>query len=266
MLVRLYKRFVEALPENNQIERIWILAKTDFKLRYYGTFLGLFWALINPLFRLSVYYIVFSLLMAKKIPNYGLYIFSGLLIWLFFQESTKRGMKVLKSKRYLLENIEFNKLDLFISSTLTSTIGLIFNTIIYLIVSLLLGIFPNVNILYLPLLILNVFILVFAISLILSTIHIFMQDVSQVWEMILVAMFWINPIFYAKSALVFDKLPVLLYLNPIAGIIVNTRNILLYGQPPEWPLLLFDFAYASVFLLIGLTFFRFFFNKAAEKF
>lgn len=262
----LYKKFVESLPENNQLERIWILAKTDFKLRYYGTFLGLFWALINPLFRLSVYYIIFSLLMSKKIPNYGLYIFSGLVIWIFFQEATKGGMRILNSKRYLLENIQFNRLDLFKSATLSSTIGLIFNTAVYLIVSMFFGIYPNINILFFPLLVINICILVFSISLILSTIHIFMQDVSQIWDMILVAIFWINPIFYAKTALVFDKVPALLYINPIAGIIVNTRNVLLLGQPPEWPLLLFDLAYASLFLGVGLTFFKFFFNKAAEKF
>ena len=128
------------------------------------------------------------------------------------------------------------------------------------------GIFPGWNILYFPLLLFNLILLVYAISLILSTIHIFLRDIRQVWDMVLVAMFWLNPIFYAKTALVFDKYPALLYINPLAGIIINTRNALLLNQAPDWGVLIFDIAYAMVFLMIGLFVFRFFFNKAAEKF
>ena len=125
------KKILESLPENNQFERIWILAKTDFKIRYYGTFLGLVWALINPLFRLSVYYIVFSLVIEHNIPNYGLHIFSGLVIWMFFLEGTKKGLNMIKSKRYLLENVDFNKLDIYISAVLSSLMGLLFNIFVY---------------------------------------------------------------------------------------------------------------------------------------
>ena len=248
------------------MERIWILAKMDFKLRYYETFLGLFWALINPLFRLAIYYFVFSFLKSMKVPNYGLYIFSGLVVWLYFQEATKQGMMVIKSKRYLLENINFHKSDLFVSSALSSAMGLIFNITVYLLTSMAFGIFPGWNILYFPLLLFNLILLVYAISLILSTIHIFLRDIRQVWDMVLVAMFWLNPIFYAKTALVFDKYPALLYINPLAGIIINTRNALLLNQAPDWGVLIFDMAYAMVFLIIGLFVFRSFFNKAAEKF
>lgn len=44
------------LPENNQWERIWILAKTDFKLRYYETTLGLIWAFLHPIIRMVIYW------------------------------------------------------------------------------------------------------------------------------------------------------------------------------------------------------------------
>lgn len=238
----------------------------DFKLRYYESFLGLFWALINPLFRLAIYYFVFSFLRAMKVPNYGLYIFSGLIIWLYFQETTKQGIQVIKSKRYLLENINFNKLDLFMSSVLSSGMGLLFNISIYLVVSIIVGIYPGWNSLYFLVLLFNLFLLVFSISLILSTIHIFMRDIRQVWDMILVALFWLNPIFFAKSALIFEKVPSLLYINPLAGIIINTRNVLLYNQPPDWGILFFDLGYALMLLFIGMFVFKYFFNKAAEKF
>jgi len=166
----------------------------------------------------------------------------------------------------LLENIDFNRLDLFISSVLSSTMGLLFNIFVYLIVSSFFGIFPTLNLIYLPLILLNVCILVLAIGIILSVVHIFFRDIKQVWDMILIALFWLNPIFFAKSSKIFDKLPFLLYANPIAGIIINTRNVLLLDQPPDWGILLFDYAYALGLLGIGLLMFKKLFHKAAEKF
>ncbi len=264
MLGNLGRYITKRLPENNQYERIWILAKTDFKLKYYDTFLGMIWAIASPLFRILIYYFVFTFIFTNKIPNYGLHIFSGLLVWMFFQEATKKGLTILKSKRYLIENIKFNKLDLFVSSLLSSLMALIVNLIVYFIVTMFFKIPITWNLLFIPLIILNICILVFAVNLILSTINIFFRDMSQIWDMILLAMFWINPIFYAKSV-IFEYFPILMYINPLAGIIVNIREGLMYGNPPDWNLLLYDYAYALVLLSLGLLIFYRYFHKAAEK-
>lgn len=252
------------LPENNQYERIWMLAKTDFKLRYYDTFLGFLWTLVNPLFRLAIFYFIFTFIFNKQIPNYALHIFSGLILWMFFQEATKKGMNVLKSKRYLYENINFNKLDLYTSSVLSSLMVLIINIIVYFIVSMFFEIPITWNILFVPLHILNLCILVYGIILILSTINIYFRDINQIWDMILLAWFWINPIFYAK-AVIFETYPVLKFINPLAGIIINTREGILYGNPPDWGLYAYDMLYSIVVLLTGLIAFRLLFHKAAEK-
>ena len=252
------------IPENNKYERIWILAKTDFKLRYSATFIGFFWTLITPLFRLMIYYFVFSFIFTSKLPNYALHIFSGLIVWMFFQEATKNGMNVLRSKRYLLENIDFNPLDLYISSLLTSLMGFIANLAIYIVVSFVLGVNPTWHILFVPLHVLNLAILIMGLLLILSTLHVFFRDVSQVWDLFLMLMFWINPIFYAKAVII-EYMPSLMYLNPLAGIIVNTRDNLLNGLPPDWRMLAFDMLYALVVLAVGLIVFRKYFHLAAEK-
>ena len=111
---KLGRYIAERIPENNQYERIWILAKTDFKLKYYDTFLGMIWAIASPLFRILIYYFVFTFIFTNKIPNYGLHIFSGLLVWMFFQEATKKGLTMnyeagvcIKGKEELEKAIEF---------------------------------------------------------------------------------------------------------------------------------------------------------------
>jgi ABC-type polysaccharide/polyol phosphate export permease len=76
---------VKYWPENNRLERIWKLAQVDFKKRYYNDRLGLLWALINPIFKVIVYFLVFSLFFKVQQENYGLYLFSGIsgLVFLF---------------------------------------------------------------------------------------------------------------------------------------------------------------------------------------
>lgn len=248
----------------NRIERIWLLSKTDFKLLYAETYLGFFWTMITPLFRLTVYYIIFSAFFVKNIPNYGLHIFSGLLVWMFFMEATKKGMGVVRSKRYLIENIKMNILDLYISSLLTSLLIFFVNLVVYMLVASFFDTNINWTILYVPIQIIIVCILIFGVNLILSAINIYFRDISKMWEMILFALFWVNPIFYAK-ALIFEQFPILLYLNPVAGIIINTRNGLLMGLPPDWGLLLYDLAYALIVLGLGILGFKKFFHNAAEK-
>ncbi len=258
------KNILESLPENNRLERIWLLAKTDFKQRYYESNLGLVWALINPLFRLLIYYVVFTVVFESKIENYALYLFSGLLLWMFFSETTKKGIKILINKRYLIENIPFNKLDLFIASTIAGAIGLAFNFFVYFILSLFFSIEYSVTVLFLPVLLFNMCLLVFAVSILLSTIHIYLKDIGHLWDMFLILLFWTSPIFYGRGVL-FEKLKILLYLNPIAGIMNNVREILIYGRNVDYFWLAYDFIYVFILMGVALIFFKRYFYKAAEK-
>ncbi|PJA97946.1 MAG: hypothetical protein CO128_09900, partial [Ignavibacteriales bacterium CG_4_9_14_3_um_filter_30_11] len=92
MLKKIINYIVKYLPESNKIERIWILAKSNFRKRYYGSSLGIIWALINPLFLLVIYYFIFNVIFNNQIENFILYMFSGFLIWMFFEEASKEGL------------------------------------------------------------------------------------------------------------------------------------------------------------------------------
>jgi ABC-type polysaccharide/polyol phosphate export permease len=97
MINKISPFLISKLPKKNRLERIWILAKTDFKKRYYGTSLGILWALINPIFQLIIYYFVFSVFFKNDVPNFSLYLFSGLILWMFISESNKKGMYTISS-------------------------------------------------------------------------------------------------------------------------------------------------------------------------
>lgn len=255
MINNIFKPILERLPENNKLERIWILAKTDFIERYYGTKLGIFWALLNPFFQLIVYYFVFSILFNSNIPNFALYLFSGLIVMMFFSESTTKGLSLMTKHKPILENIIINKIDLYISAIISTFMGFAFNFLIYLLFSLFFEVNYTIYVLYIPLLVLNLAIFVLALQLLLGIIHVYFRDINHLWDMALLVFFWGSPVFYSKDVIL-ENAPGLLYINPIAGILTNLREVLLFGQPPSLNVLIINFLSATVLLLVVLVIFK----------
>ncbi|MEZ4720855.1 MAG: ABC transporter permease [Flavobacteriales bacterium] len=249
---------------DNRIQRIWILAKHDFLQRYYGSSLGVIWAFLNPIFRLAIYYFVFAFLIFKnRDPDFVLYLYLGVMPWTFFAESTKRGMKVFNNKRYLIENIQIAKYDLFIAHIVSVAFALAFNMAIYFIFRLFFDVELTLHVLWLPWLLLNLICVGFLASITLSTIFLFIRDLDHVWDILLMAMFWTVPIIWDQRV-IFDHYSFMLYINPLTGIVINIREVLLYGRHPVYDLLLYDLAFTLILAAGSLLIFKRYAKYAAE--
>jgi ABC-2 type transport system permease protein len=111
---------------------------------------------------------------------------------------------------------------------------------------------------------LNLVVLALAFSIILSNIYVIAKDITQIWIVVTGLGFWISPIVF-KLDRFREALPGIDFLNPIAGIIINARNVMLYQTMPEWNLFLFDYVYALVLLLLGIFLLNKVGSKASEK-
>src|ERR1700759_343161 len=118
---------------SNKLERIWLLAKIEFKLRYYENKLGLFWALLKPIMDMSIYYVAFKIILKSDVPAFASYLFIGLILWNFFVESTGGTIQILNTKKYLYEYSNMNKLEIYVSTLLANSIGFFFNFVMFLI-------------------------------------------------------------------------------------------------------------------------------------
>jgi ABC-2 type transport system permease protein len=255
------------LLRSNKLERLWLLAKIEFKLRYYENKLGLFWALIKPLMDVTIYYIVFKVVLKNDIPAFASFLFIGLILWNFFVESTSGTVQILHTKKYLYEYSNMNKVEIYVSTLLSNAIGFFFNITMFLI-------FYNtlepethglsINNLWIVPIFINLFILALAISLILSCIYILAKDITQIWQVIVSFVFFLSPIFYKLSTFT-SALPSFEYGNPIAGIIINARFAMLDGKRPDMELFLFDFGYSVFLLLLGFVILNKLGSRAAEK-
>ncbi|WP_207435233.1 ABC transporter permease [Sabulibacter ruber] len=251
----------------NKLERLWLMAKIEFKLRYYENNLGLLWALLKPLMDVAIYYMVFKVILKSDIPAFASFLFIGLILWNFFIESTSGTIQILQTKKYLYEYSNMNKLEIYLSTLMSNTIGFFFNLIMFIIFlnfieSDMMGL-SLLNFWIVPLF-LNLFILSLAMSLILSCIYVVAKDITQIWQVFTSGLFFLSPIFY-KLSLFKQALPSFEYANPIAGIIINARRVMMENNLPDLELLVFDFGYAIFLLFVGFILLNKLGAKAAEK-
>lgn len=258
------QKIIDWIPENNRLERIWLMAKFDFVTRYYGSFLGLFWALLKPLFQLAIYFVIFTVVFKSKTENFLLFLFLGIILFQFFSESAVGSMNIFKSKRYLLENIQINKLDIFYSAISATFLGFIFNFTAFIVGNGLMNDTFSWSILWFPVVLLNLVIIILGTQLIFATVSIYLKDIDSIWFVVNTLLFWGTGIFFDLTTL--DGNAVLIkYFNPLAGILMNARKILIYAEPLDGFLFAVNMSTAIVFLLFGLWIFKKYSAKALEK-
>jgi ABC-type polysaccharide/polyol phosphate export permease len=252
---------------SNKLERIWLLAKIEFKLRYYENKLGLLWALLKPVSDIFIFYIAFEVVLSQGVPNFVSFLFIGLILWNFFIESTTGTIQILNTKKYLYEYTNMNKLEIYLSTILSNCIGFFFNLTFFILYFQFIDagtLSLSTKAFYIIPIFFNLIVMALAFSIILSCIYVLAKDITQIWMVITGIGFWISPILYRLETFR-EALPGVDYVNPVAGIIINARNVMLYQKAPEWNLFFWDYGYAFILLLLGNLLLNKVGSRAAEK-
>lgn len=245
------------------------LVKTNFKLRYQGSFLGVIWSVLQPLMLFAVMYVVFVkfLKFSDGTPTFPISLLCGTCLWQFFSESTSMGMRSIVERGDLLRKIHFPNYIIVASTTMGSMISLAIN----LGVVILFGFFAHAHYTWRVLLVIPSIIQLYAISLgvalLLGSLYVYFRDVGHIWEVVLQAMFYATPIIYPIS-MVADKgygwAANVLMLVPTTQTIMDIRHNLLSPEyvPNVWtmvdnPLLcLLPYALSVFVLWLGIHVFR----------
>lgn len=254
------------LKQNNKLERFWLLSKIEFKLRYYENSLGLIWALIKPVSEMFIYYIAFEIIMKQGIPHFVSFIFLGLILWNYFIECSTGTIQLLSTKKYLYEYTNMNKLEIYFSVIGSNLIGFTFNFFMFILYYIFIesNVYISWHIIFIIPILLNLLIYSLAFSIILSNLYIIFKDIQQIWMILIGLGFWLSPILF-KLEILRERLPGIDYINPISGIVINARHVVMDHQLPEWGLFQWSFLYSFFFLFIGLYLLKNVGSKAAEK-
>jgi len=206
-------------------------AVTDLKIKYKNSVLGFFWTFLEPLLLLTVLYLVFTNIFQSDIEHYPLFILLGLILYGMLQKGTDLGLNSLSSKSGLLTQIYFPREIPAISATITASLMLIFELIVFAIFMVIFQIMPSLTILLLPLILLLEFFLILGLSFPLSVLNVRYNDVQFIWRVVLQAGFFLTPIFY-KLEILPETLQNILKYSPMVQILEMARSVTIYNSLP----------------------------------
>jgi ABC-2 type transport system permease protein len=203
------------------------LIVTDFKLRYQGSALGYLWSLLKPLFLFAILYVVFGMFLrfGSSIEHFPIYLLLGIVLWSFFTEATTQGLQAIVSRGDLIRKINFPKYIIVISGTVSALINLLLNLLVVLTFLFIGGVDLKWEILWFPLILLELYMLALALAFFLGAAYVKFRDISYIWEVGLQAAFYATPILYPITEVIAksEAAAQVMMLNPVAQIIQDAR-------------------------------------------
>jgi len=221
---------------------IYQMVKRDIISRYRGSFMGIFWSVINPIFMLVVYTLVFSVVFkarwgAAAAPSsktdFAVILFVGLITHALFAETLSRASTL------VLSNVNYVKKVIFPLEILSivSLCGVLFHTMISMLVLItaffIFNGYLHWTLIFTPLVMLPLVFLTLGISWFLASLGVFVRDVGQTITILMTIAMFLSPVFYPISSLP-AKIRPLIYVNPLTFIIEQARAVIIWGKYPDF--------------------------------
>ena len=253
------------------------LAGKDFKIKYRRSVLGVIWSVLNPLLTMLVLTAVFGSLFGMNrgadIGDFAVYYIVGAAIWNFFSEATSLSLTSVITAAPLIKKVYVPKYIFPLEKCLFALINFAFSLVA---VALVMAIrFGNISgtfgatVLLFPIPVFYCLLFVMGMSLILSAVSVYFQDVIHLYSVVLTLWMYLTPLIYPMSMIEnaggsFLKtvaLPIIKY-NPMTQYIQYFRDVVIYGKIPGLLPNLICFAYGLLVLIIGVLVF----NKLQKRF
>jgi ABC-2 type transport system permease protein len=253
------------------------LARTEFKLRFFGSVLGYLWTLMRPLLLFGVLYVFFTKVAHvndSKSPgeaHYGAQLLASIVLFTFFAEATAGAVRSVVDRENLVRKIHFPRLVIPTSVVLLSLFNLGMNLIVVFLFAVGEGVTPMLSWLELPLIITMIVIFSLGLAMLLSAMFVHFRDIQPIWEVISQILFYASPVIISIETLQKELDPTWLHiymLNPLAVILQQFRHAMITNASPSagavlgsWTGLLGALAIVAVIFVVGFTVF----HRAAEK-
>ena len=237
------------------------LVSRDFKTKYKRSALGMAWSFLNPLLTMSVQYIVFSTLFKSDIPNYPVYLLSGIVFMNFFNEAVSMGMTSITGNASLIKKVYMPKYIYPVSRVLSSLVNFALAILPLFLVMIFTGTAFRPSLLLLVFDILCLLGFVTGMGLLLTTAMTFFQDTQFLWGVISLMWMYLTPVFYPES-IIPAKFLTLYHMNPMYQYITFARICIIDGVSPEPMAYMWCIISSLVVLALGVVTFK----KNQDKF
>ena len=207
-------------------------ALKDFKIRYTHSVLGYAWSVLNPLVFAIIYYLVFSVFIRFDVPNYPGFLLLGIVLWNFFSEGSSNGVGALLSRGTILTKVAMPRHVVVFAAILNALITFVISLLILAALLWFTGTRLAPPALAFPLLLVDLVLITLGIALLLAPLHVRYHDVGYLWGIAVQVGFWLTPIIY-QEVMIPDRWRWLMTYNPLARIILYSRQAVIYGVWPD---------------------------------
>ena len=243
------KRFYRELLSN--IDYIIYYVKALEKAKVSTTALGYLWWFLDPLLNMGIYIILVRVAFSQKDPYYPVFFFSAMLVWRYFSMSVQQSVSSITSNLSLCRDNYVPKFIFPLAVCISSLTPFLFSLGFLGILMVVYGLPFTIYMLYLPLLIVALFLLTWACSMMVAHINVFMNDFSNILPHIIMIGMFATPIFYN-----IDKIPqkyiFFMKLNPVGILTTSFRDIFTYGQAPPTMRILYLIFITIFFIMLGI--------------
>ena len=243
-------------------ELVWQLSKRELTGRYKGSYLGLCWALVNPLLLLAVYTFVFSVVFEVRWARGGdehqfqfaLILFSGLIVHGMIAEILGKGPALILQNTNYVKKVVFPLEVLPLVITITALFHACISYGLLVVALALLNGSVHGTALLLPVVLLPFLAFLLGVGWLLASFGVFFRDISQLTGLIATVLLFVSPIFFPLDALPEAFRPLFL-ANPLTFVIEQSRGLLIWGTGPDWRAL--GFYYLLAFAVAWAGFYAF---------
>lgn len=241
---------------------IFTLAKREVEGKYRGSIFGLLWTFINPLLMLAVYTFVFSVVFnarwstgSDSKTEFALALFAGLTVFSLFSECINRAPTLITSNVNYVKKVIFPIEVLPVVAMMSALFHYAVSLLVWLIFYLIFFGIPSGNILLLPVVIFPFCILTLGLCWFLSSLGVYLRDISQIVGVLTTVLMFLSPIFYPITALPESFQPIM-ELSPLTTAVVQVRDIMLFGKGVDWTALAKQLLISILVASLGFAWFQ----------
>lgn len=223
----------------------------EVKTRYRGSFLGFLWTLLNPLMFMAIYSLVFTVYLRIEMPSYPVFLFTGLLPWIWFASGLVSGASSVIDGSSLVKRVAFPPLILPVVTVTANLVNFLLALPLLLLFMIGFRVPLTWAVLSLPVAVAIQYVFTLALAVILAMVTVRYRDLQHLLANLVTLWFFLTPIIYPLSMVPASLHPPLL-LNPMTPIIALYQDALYYGRFPSAPMLLLAAGVSLALLALAL--------------
>ena len=238
------------------------MSKREVLGRYSGSWIGVHWAVVNPILMLIVYTFVFSVVFKARwgTPDetrsqFALVLFVGLIIHGLLAEVLSRAPSLVLGNANYVKKVVFPLEVLPVIATLAALFHGAINLGVLLVAFVIMNGYLHWTVIFVPIVVLPLLVLALGVAWWLASLGVFVRDVGQAIGLLITMLLFMSPIFYPISALP-EQFQPWMKLNPLTFIIEQARAVLIWGNPPDWVGWLLYSAAATFVAWVGFFWFQ----------